>query len=85
MYETNTFLDFFGVRLRNDESSSIFERTNCPEFGGWEQSVLVLPWYYRVGHHGNTMVIPWLPWYYHGYEITEYGFTMVITMVLGWF
>ena len=54
-------------------------------FGGWEQSGLVLPWYYRVGHHGNTMVIPWLPWYYHGYEITEYGFTMVITMVLGWF
>ena len=53
--------------------------------GGWEQSGAVLPWYYRVGHHGNTMVIPWLPWYYHGYEITEYGFTMVITMVLGWF
>ena len=53
--------------------------------GGWEQSGAVLPWYYRVGHHGNTMVIPWLPRYYHGYEITEYGFTMVITMVLGWF
>ena len=72
-------------KLTNHGFNFLQAQKTSKNMGGWEQSGLVLPWYYRVGHHGNTMVIPWLPWYYHGYEITEYGFTMVITMVLGWF
>ena len=44
-----------------------------------------LVWFYHGKTGSVTMVIPWLPRYYHGYEITVYGFTMVITMVLGWF